>query len=172
MGRRKDRNGVSGAPTRALEALVAAGVDHTVHIYDHDPRARTFGQETVDRLGIAAERTCKSLMVRCEVAPGACEYVVAVIPVRHHLCLKAVARAAGCKSAAMADPKVAERRTGYVVGGISPLGQTTAHRLFLEETVLDQASILISGGRRGMSVEVDPWVLVEVFDAVPAPLVA
>ena len=84
--------------------------------------------------------------------------------------MKAIARAAGHKSAEMADPQVAQRRTGYVVGGISPLGQTTGHRTFIDDSALDHDTVLVSGGKRGMSVELSPLDLAEVTDADTADL--
>ena len=135
---RKHSKDHGGGPTRAIEALTAAGVAFTVHEYEHDPAARAFGEETVEKLGIDPTQAFKTLMVRL---------------------------AAGAKSAAMADPAVAQRRTGYVVGGISPLGQTTSHRVFIDSACLDHETMIVSGGRRGLSVELSPLDLVELTDA-------
>ena len=93
------------------------------------------------------------------------ESVVGCVPALAHLSMKLIAKAAGAKSAAMADPAVAQRRTGYVVGGISPLGQTTSHRLFIDSACLDHETMIVSGGRRGLSVELSPLDLVELTDA-------
>ncbi len=159
--RHKEGSECASAPTRALEIIVAAGAPHSLHHYEHDPRARNFGEETVAMLGVRADRTFKTLMIRCDSQ----EYVVAVLPVDHQLSLKAIARAAGHKAAVMADPSVAQRRTGYVVGGISPLGQTTKHRTFIDESAFEHDTILVSGGRRGLSVEISPWDLLELAEA-------
>ena len=140
---RKHSKDHGGGPTRAIEALTAAGVAFTIHEYEHDPAARAFGEETVEKLGI--DPTC--------------------VPALAHLSMKLIAKAAGAKSAAMADPAVAQRRTGYVVGGISPLGQTTSHRLFIDSACLDHETMIVSGGRRGLSVELSPLDLVELTDA-------
>jgi Cys-tRNA(Pro)/Cys-tRNA(Cys) deacylase len=158
-------HGASG-PTRAVEALETAGVSYTIVEYRHDPRSRSFGEESAERIGGDPGRIFKTLLVRCDGD----EYVVAVVPVDHHLSMKAIARAVGGKSAEMADPAVAQRRTGYVVGGISPLGQTTRHRTFIDESALDHETILVSGGKRGMSVEVSPVDLAEVTGADIADL--
>ena len=159
---RKHAKERGGGPTRAIEELTAAGVPFTVHEYEHDPAARAFGQETVEKLGIDPTRVFKTLMVR--LAPSG-EFVVGCVPALTHLSMKLIARAAGAKSAAMADPALAQRRTGYVVGGISPLGQTTSHRTFIDSSCLEHETIIISGGRRGLSVELSPLDLVELTNA-------
>lgn len=166
MSKKKDSR-VTG-PTRAIEALELAGVEFVVHEYEHSPRARAFGEETVEKLGVDPAATFKTLMVK--TAPEG--YVFGIVPVLAHLSMKLIAKAAGAKSAEMADPKVAERRTGYVVGGISPLGQTTPHRLFIDESCLDHETILVSGGRRGLSVELGPLDFLEVSGAELADLTA
>ena len=151
----------AAGPTRAIEALNEAGVDFTVHEYEHSPQARFFGEETVEKLGVDAATAFKTLMVRLNTG----EFVIGVIPVLEHLSMKLLARAAHARSAEMADPHIAERRTGYVVGGISPLGQTTEHRTFIDESCLDHETMIVSGGRRGLSVELSPLDLVEAVDA-------
>ena len=98
------------------------------------------------------------------------ERVVGVVPVSGHMDLKALAAAVGAKKAAMADPKVAMRESGYVVGGISPLGQRTRHKTVLDESALQYDEILLSGGKRGFSVGVNPNDLLKVLDAVAAPI--
>ena len=130
---RKHGKGQGGGPTRAIEELTAAGAPFTVHEYQHDPAARAFGEETVEKLGIDPAQAFKTLMVRLEPTG---EFAVGCVPALARLSMKLIARAAGAKHAEMADPAVAQRRTGYVVGGISPLGQTTRHRTFIDESCL------------------------------------
>lgn len=166
---RKHAKERGGGPTRAIEELTAAGVPFTVHEYEHDPAARAFGQETVEKLGIDPTRAFKTLMVR--LAPSG-EFVVGCVPALTHLSMKLIARAAGAKSAAMADPALAQRRTGYVVGGISPLGQTTSHRTFIDSSCLDHETVIVSGGRRGLSVELSPLDLADLAGAQVADLAA
>lgn len=149
-----------GAPTRAIEVLDASGVEYLLHEYDHSTRARSYGLEAARQLGEDARQVFKTLLVRADD-----EYVVAVVPVDHHLSMKAIAKASGHKSADMADPQAAQRRTGYVVGGISPLGQATTHRTFLDETCLEHETIMVSGGRRGLQVEISPLDLIELTGA-------
>ncbi|MDC4232760.1 Cys-tRNA(Pro) deacylase [Actinomyces sp. B33] len=157
--------GSSSAPGRgatpALRALAAAGVDFVVHEYEHSPGERAFGEEAVALLGADPAATFKTLMVECSDG----EHVCAVIPVPERLSMKLIARAAGAKSATMADPAKAERLTGYVVGGISPLGQARAHRVFVDSSCLDHDRVIVSGGRRGCSVELAPRDLIEATGA-------
>lgn len=166
---RKHAKDQGRGPTRAIETLTAAGVAFTVHEYEHDPAARAFGEETVEKLGVDPARAFKTLMVRLEPTG---EYVLGCVPALTHLSMKLIARAGGAKNAAMADPALAQRRTGYVVGGISPLGQTTSHRTFIDSTCLDHETMIVSGGRRGLSVEISPLDLVELTDAQVTDLAA
>lgn len=155
-------------PTRAVEELTQAGVNFTPLHYEHHASAASYGGEAADQLDLPAQQVFKTLMV--ETSDG--EFVVAAIPVDHHLSLKLIARAAGARSAKMADPAVAQRRTGYVVGGISPLGQTTRHRAFIDESALAYDAIAVSGGKRGFSVLVATTDLAELTEGEFAPLIA
>ena len=150
-----------GTATRALEALADAGIPHDVYTYEHSADARAFGEEAAEKLGGDPGRMFKTLLVKCEPE----EYVVAVVPALGHLSMKLLAKAAGAKTAHMSDPNIAQRRTGYVVGGISPLGQTTPHRTFIDESCLDHETILVSAGKRGLSVGLSPLDLAELLDA-------
>lgn len=157
----------SSAPrTRALAALQDAGIPHRVHEYVHHEGTTAFGAEAAQELGGEAGAIFKTLMARLDGD----EYVIAVVPVTHHLSLKALAKAAGAKRAAMADPRVAEQRTGYVVGGISPLGQTTRHRTFIDESALEHEAIIVSAGQRGLSARVDTLQLAELLESEWAQL--
>jgi Cys-tRNA(Pro)/Cys-tRNA(Cys) deacylase len=149
----------SGA-TAAIRALEAAGVAFDLHPYEHDPRATSYGLEAAQALGIPEARVFKTLMAD---ADG--RLVVAVVPVAGKLDLKALARALGARKAAMADPAAAERATGYVVGGISPLGQKRPHPTVLDASALDQERVLVSAGRRGLDVELSPADLVTLTSA-------
>lgn len=148
------------ASTPATVALTAAGVAFTVHTYDHDPAARSFGMEAVEALGVPAEQMFKTLVV--DTGAG---LAVAVVPVSGSLDLKAMASALGVKRVEMARPEAAERSSGYVVGGISPLGQK--RRL---PTVVDESAglfdlVFVSGGRRGMDIGLAPTDLIAVSGA-------
>lgn len=157
---RKDRAG-----TPALAALERAGVAHTVHPYHHDPEATAYGDEAVAALGLDPSRVFKTLL-----ADVSGELVCAVVPVAGQLDLKALAYACGAKRAAMADPAVAQRSTGSVVGGISPLGQRTRLRTVLDSSAADHSTIHVSAGRRGLQVELAPADLVALTAASTAPI--
>lgn len=144
-------------------ALRAAGVAHRLHEYHHDPRADSFGLEAASELGLDPDRVYKTLMAD---ADG--RLVVAVVPVSGRLDLKALARAVGASKASMADVRAAERATGYVAGGISPFGQKKAHPTVVDETVELWDTVYVSGGRRGLDVEIAPADLVEVTGAIVA----
>ena len=152
--------GASGG-TPAVLALVRAGVDFVVRDYEHDPRATSYGLEAATALGVAPERVLKTLVATVDD-----DLVVAVVPSSSHLDLKALARLRGGRRAAMADPAVAQRATGYVVGGISPLGQRRPLPTVVDETALGHATVLVSGGRRGLDVELAPADLVRLTAAV------
>ena len=146
--------------TPATVALERAGVTFTVHAYDHDPRSTSYGLEAADALGLDPDRVFKTLLADVDG-----ELVVAVVPVSGQLDLKALAAVLGGKRAAMADPAVAERTTGYVVGGISPIGQRKRLRTVVDETAVTRPAVYVSGGRRGMDLGLDPSDLVRVLDA-------
>lgn len=155
MAKRKQPGG-----TPATTALTAAGVAFTVHEYDHDPRAASYGTEAAEAMGIDPARVFKTLFAEVDGA-----LVVGVVPVAGQLDLKALARALDGRKATMADPKDAERATGYVVGGISPLGQRKAHPTVVDASALDHPTVYVSAGRRGMEVELSPAELVRLTAA-------
>lgn len=147
--------------TPATSALSAAGIEFRVVEYDHDPTNSDFGAEAVAGTGVDGSQVFKTLLA--ELPDG--EIVVAVVPVVCLLDLKGLARAAGAKRAIMADPTLAERRTGYVVGGISPFGQRQRHRTFVDESAELYDEVYVSGGRRGLEVVVAPSTFSSVLDA-------
>ncbi len=154
----------SGA-TAAIRVLEAAGVTHVLHPYHHDPRAESYGLEAAHALGLDESRVFKTLLADVDGA-----LVVAVVPVSRLLDLKALARVYGARKAAMADPAAAERATGYVVGGISPLGQKRGHPTVLDVSVLEHATVLVSAGRRGLDVELAPVDLTALTSATTAAI--
>ncbi|WP_432395432.1 Cys-tRNA(Pro) deacylase [Pseudarthrobacter sp. L19] len=146
--------------TPATAALAAAAVSFTAHPYTHDPAAASYGMEAAEVLGIDQARVFKTLMVDVDG-----RLAVGVVPVSGNLDLKAIAAALGGKKAAMADPATAERRTGYVLGGISPLGQRQASPTVVDESALALETILVSGGRRGLDLELSPQDLIRLTGA-------
>jgi Cys-tRNA(Pro)/Cys-tRNA(Cys) deacylase len=157
------KNTSQGTPATAV--LAAAGVSFNLHPYRHDPSTAAYGMEAVEVLGIDPARVFKTLMVEVDG-----KLAVGVVPVSGSLDLKAIAAALGSKKAAMADPAAAERRTGYVLGGISPLGQRQPSPTVIDETALTLDTILVSGGRRGLDIELDPRELVRLTKAVTAAI--
>ena len=156
----------AGSPsTPATLALERAGIPFTPHVYEHHETATNFGEEAAAALGLREEQVFKTLVVSVDGA-----LAVAIVPVANRLDLKAIAAAVGGKKATLADPALAEKRTGYVVGGISPVGQKTRLRTVLDESALSYASIFVSGGRRGFDVEVAPTDLARITEAVSAPI--
>lgn len=146
--------------TPAIAALTAAGVSFVAHPYSHDPAAASYGLEAAEVLGVDPARVFKTLMVDVDG-----RLAVGVVPVSGNLDLKAVAAALGGKKAAMADPAAAERRTGYVLGGISPLGQRQPSPTVIDESALDLETMLVSGGRRGLDLELSPADLIRLTGA-------
>jgi len=160
---------MSGTP--ATSALGAAGIAFTEHSYRHDPGAPNFGLEAAEALAsssaIEPERVFKTLVAEVDG-----RLVVGVVPVTGKLDPKALAAAVGGRRGAMADAALAERRTGYLVGGISPVGQKTRHRTVIDETVELWDTVFVSGGRRGLDLELAPVDLVRITGAVLAPIAA
>jgi Cys-tRNA(Pro)/Cys-tRNA(Cys) deacylase len=153
----------TGTPATAL--LTKSGVTFTLHPYDHDPRTQAYGDEAAEALGIEPERIFKTLIAAVDGKP-AC----AVVPVAARLDLKAFAAALGGKRAELADPAVAARITGYVVGGISPIGQKSRLRVVVDESAELFDTVYVSAGKRGLQVELAPADLVRTTGAAVAAI--
>jgi Cys-tRNA(Pro)/Cys-tRNA(Cys) deacylase len=151
----------AGAGTPAIVALSRAGVPFEQRTYAHDPRATSYGLEAAEALGVVPARVFKTLLASVDGS-----LVVGVVPVTGQLDLKALAAAVGGKKAEMADPMVAERTTGYVVGGISPIGQKRRLRTVVDESALGHDTVLVSGGRRGLDLELAPADLIGITEAI------
>ncbi|CAM5596052.1 MULTISPECIES: Cys-tRNA(Pro) deacylase [Streptomyces] len=170
IGAREARSNRAGGGRRAggtpaTVALTAAGVAYTVHSYDHDPAHPSYGEEAAEAMGVSPDRVFKTLVADVDGS-----LTVAVVPVAGQLDLKSLASAVGGKRAAMADPALAERTTGYVRGGISPLGQRKKLRTVLDASASAHATICVSAGRRGLEVELSPEDLAKLTEAVLAPI--
>lgn len=159
----KKRRASTGTP--ATVALDRAGVSYTLHPYVHDPAAESYGLDAAAALGVPASQVFKTLLA--DIDGG---LVVGVVPVTGSLDLKALAKAAGGKRATMAEPSTAERVTGYVVGGISPLGQRKQLPTVLDDSSHTHPTIYVSGGRRGLDIELSPTDLQALTGAVVAPI--
>jgi Cys-tRNA(Pro)/Cys-tRNA(Cys) deacylase len=151
--------------TPATVALTAAGVVFTQHTYEHDPTARSFGLEAAEVLGLPPEQVFKTLVV--DTGAG---LAVAVVPVAGQLDLKAMAAALGAKRVTMADPAAAQRSSGYVVGGISPIGQKRRLPTVVDESAELFDVVYVSGGRRGLDLGLSPADLVRVTGATVADI--
>jgi Cys-tRNA(Pro)/Cys-tRNA(Cys) deacylase len=162
---KKPRTAAHGG-TPAVVALEKAGVPHTLHPYEHDPASDLgYGLEAARAIGVEPAQVFKTLLADVDG-----RLVVGIVPVDRKLDLKAVARAAGGKKAAMADPAAAERATGYVVGGISPLGQKQPHTTLLDATAEAYDVVYVSGGRRGLDVGLAPGDLLRLTGGRTAPI--
>ncbi|WP_171115266.1 MULTISPECIES: Cys-tRNA(Pro) deacylase [Streptomyces] len=164
MAKKPKKNQQSGG-TPATVALTAAGVEFTIHSYDHDPSHPSYGEEAAEAMGVSPDRVFKTLVADVDGT-----LTVAVVPVAGTLDLKALASAVGGKKATMADPSLAERTTGYVRGGISPLGQRRKLPTVLDASASAHATICVSAGRRGLEVELSPDDLAKLTEATLAPI--
>ncbi|WP_251151765.1 Cys-tRNA(Pro) deacylase [Cellulosimicrobium sp. Marseille-Q4280] len=163
MAKKSKSSAHAGTPAVAL--LEREGVTYTLHPYEHDPSSDlSYGMEAAAAIGAAPEQVFKTLLATVDGGP----LVVGIVPVDRQLDLKALAHAAGGKKATMAEPAAAERATGYVVGGISPLGQKQRHRTVLDESALGFDVVYVSGGRRGLDVGLSPADLLRLTGGTTA----
>lgn len=163
---------MAGAPTPAVAVLTRAKVVHTLHPYEHDPRSSAFGDEAVAALGLDPARVFKTLVATVDGLAGRQNLAVGVVPVAGHLDLKALAAALGGKKAAMAAVADAERSSGYVHGGISPLGQRKSLPTVIDSSAQDFPTIFVSAGRRGLQVELAASDLAQITRAKFAQIAA
>lgn len=161
---KKKRAGTSGG-TPAIVVLEKAGVEHVLRAYEHDGTRDDFGAEAVDALGLPSEQVFKTLLADVDGA-----LAVGIVPVYRKLDLKALAKAVGGKKAVMADVARAERATGYVAGGISPLGQKQRHATVLDDSAETFDVVYVSGGRRGLEIGLSPHDLLALTNGRAAPI--
>ncbi|HEX7240505.1 MAG TPA: Cys-tRNA(Pro) deacylase, partial [Longimicrobiaceae bacterium] len=157
--------GYSPRMTPAVVAAQRAGIEFALHEYPHDPASASYGMEAAEKLGVDPARVLKTLVAAVDG-----RLTVALVPVAKSLDLKALAAAAGGKRAAMADVADAERATGYVAGGISPLGQRKRLRTVVDRSSLGLDTVYVSAGRRGLEIELAPADLVRLCGAAAAPI--
>ncbi|GAA2788849.1 Cys-tRNA(Pro) deacylase [Kribbella solani] len=151
--------------TPATVALAKANIEFSTHAYEHDPAAKSYGLEAAEALGLTPEQVFKTLLVEVDG-----KLTVGVVPVAKQLDLKAIAAAAGGKKAVMADPAAAERATGYVLGGISPIGQKRALPTVVDNTATGHPTVYVSGGRRGFDIGLAPADLITITKARTADI--
>ena len=156
---------MAGRGTAATALLEREGIPFTVHTYAHDPKRESYGSEGSEALGVPADRVLKTLVASVDGA-----LAVGVLPVSAQLDLKALAALVGGKKAVMADQAAAERATGYVAGGISPIGQRRRLPVVVDASALEFLTVYCSGGRRGLEIELAPADLVRAASAKVAPI--
>ncbi len=152
--------------TPAISAAKKAKIDFQVHEYDHDPGATAYGEEAASKLGIDSHRVFKTLVIKVDNK----DLSVAILPVSQQLDLKLAAKAFGAKKAAMADKKEVERITGYVLGGVSPLGQKKRLATVIHDSATAFDTIFVSAGRRGLQIELSPTDLCSLTQARFEPI--
>jgi Cys-tRNA(Pro)/Cys-tRNA(Cys) deacylase len=148
--------------TPAINLLKKLKVNHTVHEYQHDPGCESYGQEAADKLGVEEARVFKTLVIQQDNL----QLAVAVLPVSARLSMKKIAKALGIKKAVMAQTNEVLKSTGYVLGGVSPLGQKKRLATVIDDTATNYGTIYVSGGRRGLDIELSPDDLGKVLKAV------
>ncbi len=149
--------------TPAIIMAKKGGIAHSLHTYTHAPDAKSYGLEAAETLGLDPQQVFKTLLV--SLAGGENKLAVAIVPVDSQLDLKGMAKASGAKKAIMAEPQLAERVTGYVVGGISPLGQKKELPAIIDSSAMGYDSIYVSAGKRGLEIQLSPEDLVNLCKA-------
>lgn len=148
--------------TPAIDLARKAGISYQVHEYGHDPKSESYGTEAAEKLGLDPDRVFKTLVVETDAG----ELVVAIVPVSTSLNLKRVAKAVKAKKAAMADKQKVQRTTGYVLGGVSPLGQKKALTTVIDQSAQTRDAVFVSAGRRGLEIELAPQDLAMLTSAI------
>jgi len=152
--------------TPGIKVAKQAKIAHKVHEYSHDPTSDSYGLEASTKLGVDQARVFKTLVVSLDSK----ELAVGIIPVSSMLSMKLIAKATGAKKAKMADQSDVERSTGYVLGGVSPLGQKKKLKTILDDSAKNHSTIFVSAGRRGLEIELDPVDLIKLANGIDAPI--
>ena len=147
--------------TPAIKLAKQRGLDYQLHDYTHDSNAVSFGLEAAEKLGVDASKIFKTLVVEMDIG----QLAVAIVPVNNTLNVKKMAKALNCKKVQMAEPKQVERSTGYVLGGVSPLGQKKRLTTIIDISAKELSTIYVSAGRRGLEIELPPQQLADTLNA-------
>ncbi len=147
--------------TPAIDKARKANIDYSVHEYTHDPSSNSYGLEAAEKMGVSENRVFKTLVVRLDNN----KLAVGIVPVSAMLNMKRMAKAAGAKKATMATPADVERSTGYVLGGVSPLGQKKRLKTIIDLSIKNIPTVYVSAGRRGLEIELNPEDLIRLVDA-------
>lgn len=148
--------------TPAINIAKKFKIMHTLHEYTHEPTAESYGLEAAEKLSVTEDRVFKTLVMTLDTN----ELVVGIIPVSKKMSMKSIAKSVGAKKAAMADKLQVERATGYVLGGVSPLGQKKRLKTVVDMSAKYHKTIFVSAGRRGLEIELSPIDLVKITDAM------
>lgn len=151
--------------TPAIKLLKKQKIPHTIHEYKHDSSVHSYGEEAAQKMGVDPKSVFKTLVVQSDKMMA-----VGIVPVISTLNLKSMAKALGVKKVAMADPKNVENTTGYILGGVSPLGQKKRLKTVIDQSAFEYESIFVSAGKRGLEVEVDPKDLEKLLQADKAKI--
>jgi len=154
--------------TPAINALIKANINHQVHSYKHDSKATSYGLEAAEKMSVDPARVFKTLVAYVDKKT----FVVAVVPVSYSLCLKSLAASCGAKRAEMADKQKVQSVTGYVLGGVSPIGQRKVLTTVIDCSAHNCHSIFVSGGKRGLEIEINPNDLASITNATFADICA
>lgn len=158
--------------TPAIDALKKAGIQYKLHEYSHDAQAPSYGEEAANCLNVEAERVFKTLVISGDINDNSKQLAIAIVPVSHQLDLKAVAKSLKTKKTCMAEVTAAQNATGYILGGISPLGQKKRLPFTLDSSAEQYETIFVSGGKRGLEIELDPRDLSKLCSATTADIKA
>ncbi len=153
--------------TPAVDAAKKAGIQYSLHEYSHDSAASSYGEEAANLLNVSSDQVFKTLLISTADTK---QLAVAIVPVSHQLNLKSAAKALSFKKASMADPAEAEKATGYILGGISPLGQKKRLPFVLDVSATDFETIFVSAGKRGLEIELAPSDLIKLCNAKTADI--
>lgn len=152
--------------TPAINLAKKLNLDYHIHEYEHDPNSESYGLEAAEKLGLPPQQVFKTLVVETDGN----KLAVAILPVIDSLNFKKMAKALGCKKVQMADPKAVERSSGYVLGGVSPLGQKKRLPTVIHQSAQELTTLHVSGGRRGLEIELPPKQLASSLNATFADI--